>query len=158
MINRSWTLLLLLAAAQASALKTDREQEMSVKSDRSTGKPERTELIGAVEIDQGSLKIRADTGIVEQSNGEVSRVVFNGSPATLQQEVEDQGLMRAQAAKIEYLLSEDIVVLTGDVVIERPRGNMRSERIVYHVDSGLLDAGSEGGRVQMTIKPKSANN
>jgi len=158
MIDRRVCLLLLLACAQASALKTDRQQEMGLKSDRSETTSARTELTGNVEIDQGSLKIRAARAVIEQANGDVSRVVFDGAPATLQQEVEDQGLMRAEAANIEYVLSEDKVVLTGDVRIERPRGTMRSERVVYHVDSGLLDAGSEGGRVQMTIKPKTAPN
>ncbi len=158
MINRSWMLLLLLVAYQAAALKSDREQDMDIKSDSSSGNAERTELIGNVEIDQGTLKIRAAKAVVEQAKGDVSRVVFSGSPATLQQDIEDQGLMRAEAANIEYLLSADTVVLTGNVNIERPRGNMRSERVVYHIDSGLLDAGSEGGRVQMTIKPKSADN
>ncbi len=158
MTNRNWTLLLLLVACQASALKSDREQDMSISSASSSGTPERTELNGDVQIDQGTLKIRAAKAVIEQAKGEVSRVVFNGAPATLQQEIEDQGLMRAEATSIEYLLSQDTVVLTGNVNIERPRGNMRSERVVYHIDSGLLDAGSEGGRVQMTIKPKSANN
>ncbi len=158
MIDRGLCLLLLLCSSQAMALKTDRTQDMSIKSDTGSGSEERHELKGNVEIDQGSLRIRADDAVVEIANGEVSRVVFNGKPATLQQEIEDQGLMRAEATNIEYLIDGDKVILSGNVHIVRPRGSMRSERVIYHIDTGLLDAGSEGSRVEMTIKPKATKN
>jgi lipopolysaccharide export system protein LptA len=156
MIDRTLLGLLLIVAMPASALKTDREQEMTVNADQSSSTADRTELTGNVKIDQGSLKIRAGHAIVDQSDGDISRVIFDGAPATLQQEVENQGLMRAEAANIEYLLAEDKVVLSGNVRIERPRGTMKSERVVYHVKTGLLDAGNQAGGVTMTIKPKPA--
>lgn len=154
MIDRNWLGIVLLASAPAWALKTDREQDMTINADQSTSNAERTELTGNVKIDQGSLKIRAAHAIVDQRDGDISRVVFDGVPATLQQEIENQGLMRAEASNIEYLLAEDKVVLSGKVRIERPRGTMNSERVVYHVKTGLLDAGNQTGGVTMTIKPK----
>jgi lipopolysaccharide export system protein LptA len=154
MIDRKLLGLLLIVAMPAWALKTDRDQDMTVNADQSTSNADRTELTGNVKIDQGSLKIRAGHAIVDQQDGDISRVIFDGAPATLQQEVENQGLMRAEALNIEYLLAEDKVVLSGKVRIERPRGTMNSERVVYHVKTGLLDAGNQAGGVTMTIKPK----
>lgn len=158
MIDRKLLGLLLMASTPAWALKTDRAQEMTVNAERSESNAERTELHGNVKIDQGSLKIRAAHAVVDQKDGDIARVVFDGSPATLQQEVENQGLLKAEATTIDYLLAEDKVVLSGSVIIERPRGTMRSERVVYHVKTGLLDAGDQAGGVTMTIKPKAAGN
>ncbi len=149
--------LLLLCSMPVWALKTDREQEMTINSDRGFAEGDHAELTGNVKIDQGSLKIRASHAVIDQKNGEVERVVFDGTPATLQQQIENQGLMNAEAANIDYRLSEDKVVLSGDVRIQRPTGTMRTERVTYFIKTGLLDAGDQAGGVTMTIKPKSAN-
>jgi lipopolysaccharide export system protein LptA len=154
MIDRKLLGLLLIVAMPAWALKTDRDQDMTINSDQGTSDEHRSELTGNVKIDQGSLKIRSAHAVIDMKNGEIERVIFDGAPATLQQEVENQGLMRAEASNIEYLLAEDKVVLSGKVRIERPRGTMNSERVVYHVKTGLLDAGNQAGGVTMTIKPK----
>jgi lipopolysaccharide export system protein LptA len=154
MIDRKLLGLLLIAAMPAWALKTDRDQDMTINSDQGTSDEHRSELTGNVKIDQGSLKIRSAHAVIDMKDGEIERVIFDGAPATLQQEIENQGLMRAEASNIEYLLAEDKVVLSGKVRIERPRGTMNSERVVYHVKTGLLDAGNQAGGVTMTIKPK----
>ena len=156
-VRRLLKLLLLLVSTPLWALKTDREQEMTVNSDGGFAEGGHAELTGNVKIDQGSLKIRAAHAVVDSKNGEVERVVFSGTPATLRQEIENQGLMNAEAANIDYRLSEDKVVLSGDVRIERPTGTMRTERVTYFIKTGLLDAGDQAGGVTMTIKPKTAN-
>lgn len=107
-----------------------------------------------VRIDQGSLMIRADRGEFEQKEGEVNRVVLDGAPVHLEQDIDNQGRLKADAKRIEYLLSEQKVVMTGGVRIERPRGVLTGERVVYHLDSGEMEAGEPGGRVNMTIAPK----
>ncbi len=154
MIDQRLLSFLLLASSPAWALKTDRDQEMTINSDRSKAEGDRVELIGSVKIDQGSLKIRAARAVIDQVDGEIERVVFDGAPATMQQQIENQGLMNAAASNIDYLLSKDQVVLSGEVRIEQPRGTMHSERVIYHVDTGLLDAGDQAGGVTMTIKPR----
>lgn len=156
MIKRSvFTLALLLGSTAALALKSDRDQEILVEADRSSGTIESTELFGNVHIDQGTLKIRAEHAKVDQLDGETERVVFDGSPATLQQAMdEDKGLLSGEAKKIDYLVKDKKVILSGNVVIVRPRGTIKGERIVYFLDTGFVDAGQPGGRVHMTIKPK----
>lgn len=145
-----------LLAAPVLAAKTDREQPMQVGANQSqtSEKTGITVLSGDVRIDQGSLMIRADRGEIEQKDGEVSRVVFDGAPVHLEQDIDQQGRLKADAKRIEYLLSEQKVVMTGGVRIERPRGVLTGERVVYHLDSGEMAAGEPGGRVNMTIAPK----
>ena len=154
--TESLLLCLLVASAPAFALKSDREQPMQVGADAASSSVESgvTVLTGNVKIDQGTLSIRADRGEVEQKNEDVHRVILDGAPALLQQDIEGQGLLKAQAKRIEYLLADNRVVMTGGVRIERPRGVMTGERVVYHLDSGEMEAGEPGGRINMTIAPK----
>ena len=145
-----------LLVPAAFAAKADREQPMQVGANQSqtSEKTGITVLTGDVRIDQGSLMIRADRGEIEQKDGEVSRVVFDGAPVHLEQDIDGQGRLKADARRIEYLLSEQTVVMTGAVRIERPRGVLTGERVVYRLDSGEMQAGEPGGRVNMTIAPK----
>lgn len=145
-----------LAALPAFAAKADRDQPMQVGAEHSqtSEKTGITVLTGDVRIDQGSLLIRAERGEFEQKEGEVSRVVLDGSPVHLEQDIDQQGRLKADAKRIEYLLSEQKVVMTGGVRIERPRGLLTGERVIYHLDSGEMEAGEPGGRVNMTIAPK----
>ncbi len=150
-----FALLLLAVAMPAAALKSDRDQEILIDADRSAGTIDATELFGHVRIDQGSLKIRSDHAKIELIDGETQRVQFDGEPATLEQALDDhQGLLKAQAKKIDYKVTDKKVVLTGNVVVERPRGTITGARIVYDLDSGYIDAGEVGHRVHLTIKPK----
>ncbi|HQW80608.1 MAG TPA: lipopolysaccharide transport periplasmic protein LptA [Pseudomonadota bacterium] len=145
-----------LMATPAFAAKADREQPMQVGAERSqtSEKTGITVLTGDVHIDQGSLLIRADRGEFEQKEGEVSRVVLDGAPVHLEQDIDQQGRLKADAKRIEYLLAEQKVVMTGGVRIERPRGVLSGERVIYHLDTGEMEAGEPGGRVNMTIAPK----
>ncbi len=80
--------------------------------------------------------------------------MLTGSPATLKQVNDNGEPMNARASRIVYTLDSDVVVLTGGVVIEQARGNMRGERVTYDLKTGRLNGGGEGGRVKMTILPK----
>ena len=95
---------------------------------------------------------RAD---VTQDKGEVARALLTGKPATLKQAMEGGGELNAQAGTIDYKLTEETVELSGNVVLERPQGTLRSQRVVYSVKTGRLAAG-EGvtGGVQLVIPPK----
>jgi lipopolysaccharide export system protein LptA len=64
--------------------------------------------------------------------------------------------MTARANKIVYTLRTDLIVMTGGVVVNQPRGNLRGEMIKYDLTTGRLDGGGGGGRVSMRILPKSA--
>jgi lipopolysaccharide export system protein LptA len=109
-----------------------------------------------VKIRQGSLEVDADRAEVHRRAGDIDRIVLTGSPARLRQ-VSDQGEpMDAQARQVVYTLSSDVMVLTGSVVIEQPRGNLRGETIKYNVDTGRLDGGGDGQRVSLRILPKTA--
>ena len=154
--------LMLLAAAlpfDAIAKSSDRTQPMDVSSDRTDamlGDEGNAVLTGNVVITQGTLQVGADRATIHRNAGEISQVVLTGAPATMKQVNDNGETMNAHAAQIVYTLNNDLIVLTGAVVIEQPRGTLRGETVKYDLKSGRLDGGGDGSRVKMRIMPKTA--
>ena len=93
----------LFALTGAQALESDRQQPLEVNADSTDGMlgDGITTLKGNVEIRQGTLLIRADQAEVDKTDGKVRRITLRGNSASLQQEIEDQGLVKAWARTIE---------------------------------------------------------
>ena len=152
-------LALALAAGPALARSTDRQQPMDIDAnniDALLSDDSVSTLQGGVRIRQGSLEVDADRAEIHRKAGEIDRIVLTGSPARLRQ-VSDQGEpMDASAARIVYTISSEVMVLSGNVVITQPRGNLRGETVKYDITTGRLDGGGDGQRVSMRIMPKTA--
>jgi lipopolysaccharide export system protein LptA len=154
------TALLLAALLPAMAIaqqSRDRDQPMDVEADYTKaelGADGRTLLRGNVEIRQGTLKIDADSATVQRRAGAFERIVLEGRPARMQQQLDTGGLTRAEARNVDYDPQAQVVVLTGDVVVTQPEGSMRGERITYNMQSGQLQGGESGSRVRMRIEPR----
>ena len=150
-----------LAADDAHARSSDRNQPMDLKSDRSSCGVDGTgacEFAGNVQITQGTLKISAARATLHRNDGDVSRVVLTGSPVILRQQMDDGTPMTSRAAQVDYDLRSEVVVFSGDVSIQQPRGSLDGERIVYNLQSGRVEGGGEGaGRVHMRILPRGGN-
>jgi lipopolysaccharide export system protein LptA len=152
--------LMLLAALlpfDSIAKTTDRSQPMDVEADRTDadlGDNGEAVLSGNVMITQGTLQVGAARATIQRKAGEISQVVLTGSPATLKQVNDNGETMNATASQITYTLSSDLIVLSGAVVIEQPRGTLRGETIKYDLKTGRLDGGGDGSRVKMRIMPK----
>ena len=150
----------LLSAGTALARNSDRNQPMDIEAGRQSGTfsgDSVNVLSGGVHITQGSLDIRSGTASITLSDGDPIRAVFSGGPVVLKQVMDDGTPMTARAANVDYNLRSEVVVFTGDVSIQQPRGSMRGERVVYNLQTGNVDSGGEGsGRVHMRILPKGA--
>lgn len=147
----------LLAPAGADARKSDRDQPMNVTSDRQSGglgDDDSVILSGNVEIVQGTLRVNAATATVERSGGELRRIVLEGAPVRIRQVNERGEPMDATAARATYAPDSEIMLLAGDARVAEPRGELRAETIRYNLDTGSIDSGGDGNRVQMTIQPK----
>jgi len=144
----------------AFARESDRNQPMDIESDHQEGTLDGNSintLSGNVVIKQGTLDIRASKADIHQSGGEVVRAVLTGSQAVLKQQMDDGSPMTAKADRIDYNMSTDVVVLTGNYTVTTPRGSTSGQRLTYDLKSGRLESGGQGsGRVKMTIQPKSA--
>lgn len=151
-------LLAVMLAAPAPALESDRQKPMDINADHfeSSTKQGVSTLTGNVRIVQGTLKVQSEKAVVHQDEeATVTRAVLNGSPAQLEQDLDEGGHMVARAKEIDYDLGKDTVVLTGDVVVEQPRGELRGEKITYELATGRLTGSGEGAgkRVHLRMNP-----
>jgi len=156
-------LLALLMAGVAStvgARSNDRSQPMDAEANQNTctlGDAGQCVMTGNVQINQGSLDISAAKATVFRAGGDISRALLSGSPVVLKQQMDDGTPMTAHASNVDYNLSTDVVIFTGDVMIQQPRGTMSGQRVVYNLKTGSVDSGGEGnGRVKMRIMPRNA--
>ncbi len=161
-MSRPVSVLLLVATlcctSMAMARTSDRNQPMDAESDQNScvlSDTGQCVMTGNVHIIQGSLNITAGKAVIYRAGGDISRAVLTGSPAVLKQQMDDGTPMTAQASNVDYNLQNEVVVFTGNVELQQPRGTMNGERVVYNLKTGAIDSGGAGsGRVKMRIMPK----
>lgn len=150
----------LVLATAVAARESDRQQAMDLQAEdgnATLAEDGDSTFSGNVAITQGTLKIAAGNMVITRKAGAVARVVFEGQPATMQQENDNGALMRAQANRIEYDVDAETVVLTGNVEVDQAGDQLRGQRITYDLKNGRMNAAGEGagdGRIRMTIQPR----
>jgi len=151
-------LVLLLAVSPAQALKSDRQKPLEVNADASDGTlgDGTATLRGNVEIRQGTLLIRAEVATVERAEGRVRRFELHGNPVQLQQEIEQEGLVRAKALKVEYEVASGIVTLTGAADVDHPQYDISGEVLRYDMNAQHFQGsgGDADGRIQIRMEPE----
>jgi lipopolysaccharide export system protein LptA len=148
----------LLFCANAQATQADRDKPVNVTANSFAGSQEsgKTTFTGNVKIDQGTLHADGNSAIgYFDQNNQVQRVVLTGSPAHMQQTLDDGELVHGAANTIDYTVSQNTVVLTGDAtVVQEGKGSFHGARLVYNTDSGQINGeGGTGGQVHMTLQP-----
>ena len=147
-----------LAAPTAWALKSDRQQPLDVEADHSDGTlgDGRATLSGNVEIRQGTLLIRADIATVEKVDGQVRRFELTGEPVHLQQEIENEGLVTAEARRVDYEVASGIVTLTGSADVVHPQYQISGEVLRYDMNAQHFQGsgGNQDGRIRILLEPE----
>src|SRR5690606_3178414 len=150
--------LALLLAMPASARSSDRDQPMDISAsytDVLLDDDSVSVLEGNVKIRQGTMEVDAERAEIHRVADEITLTVPTGAPARLHQISDSGEPMDAVAGNIAYRPNEGEMLLTGAVEVRQPRGTLRGERIKYDIDTGRLDGGGDGSRVNMRILPKS---
>ncbi|HEX7369241.1 MAG TPA: lipopolysaccharide transport periplasmic protein LptA [Rhodanobacteraceae bacterium] len=152
---------LLGACASAHAKQSDRNQQINIAADGFSGSQDSGKITftGSVKLDQGTF--HADgaqaTGYTDPNDtSQWQRVVLTGSPAHFQQTQDNGTLVSGQAATIDYKVSENTVILTGNAsVVQQGRGTFHGEKLTYNTDSGEIQGSAPtGGRVHITLQPR----
>ena len=154
-------LCLSLVAPVVPALETDRQQPLEVNADDTRGSlgDGTTLLSGRVDIRQGTLHIQADEAEISKSDGKVSVITFRGQPARLEQEIEEQGLVQAEARTITYRVSAGKVELAGNADVIHPQYRIAGEQLTYDLDEQHFEgSGSDtgDGRISIRLEPEVA--
>jgi len=145
-----------LAVIPALALESDRNQPIQVSADSGEldARTGFTRFTGAVEIRQGTLEVKADSANVYTEDGEITRILLDGEPATWRQQLESRKWMRAEASEIDYDRSEQTILLIGNAYVDHPQGEMSGDRFTYDLEAEKLRGASDtGGRIQMRLEP-----
>ncbi|MEE4174055.1 MAG: lipopolysaccharide transport periplasmic protein LptA [Xanthomonadales bacterium] len=152
-----------LLAQPVLALETDRQQPLEVYADGTDGSlgDGVTVLSGRVEIRQGTLHVQAEEARVEKFEGKVSTIILIGQPARLEQEIEEQGLVQAEANTITYRVSAGKVELAGAADVTHPQYQISGEQLTYDLDKqhfeGSGGVSAEGdGRIRIQLEPEVA--
>jgi lipopolysaccharide export system protein LptA len=152
----------MLACGLAQAKQTDKNQPININANAFAGSQDSGKITftGSVTMDQGSF--HADgakaTGYTDPNDtSQWQRVVLTGSPAHFRQTQDNGTLVHGQALTIDYKVSENTVVLTGDAgVVQEGRGEFHGNQLVYNTDSGEIQGTpAAGGRVHITLQPRS---
>jgi lipopolysaccharide export system protein LptA len=154
--------LLLLSAAPAWALDADSEQPMFVEADAAEldEKQSISLYIGNVEVQQGSMRIRADEVLVHHKpNRQPRKIIAVGNPVRYRQLLDnDPEEVRARAQRIEYEADREEITLIDDAELIQGEDRFVSDRIVYNRITDRLTAGSSARgreRVKIRIEPES---
>lgn len=150
--------LLLAMPGALLALETDRQQPLEVNADSTDGSlgDGIATLKGNVEIRQGTMLIRSDIAEVEKVDGRVRKFELNGSPVHLQQEIEEEGLVTAEAKNVVYMVATGIVTLTGEADVIHPQYHISGEVLEYDMNTQHFQgSGGDGnGRIRIRLEPE----
>lgn len=156
---------LLASPLLASAEKSDREKPIRYSANNLDGnEAEQSVLLaGKVEIIQGTIVIKADRVVLRQQPDGTYNVSATGKPVTFRQRMDSSDeFVDAQALRIEYLGSKELVELYEQGWIKRGKDELRGSFLTYNSSNGAFagrgslqsTAPAGDGRVSGVIQPK----
>lgn len=151
----------LLAAGEARALSSDKDQPIRIEADSvviDDGRGIAT-YRGNVHYSQGSAQLRADEVVVYSADRkQVDKVVATGAPASFRQRPDNKDEdIRGEARRIDYFATEGRIVLEGDGHLFQGQNEFAGDRIEYQIGAEVvkaLRAPDSGARVQVIIQPR----
>jgi len=161
-------LLSLGAALPAAAEKTDREKPIRYSANSLDGnEADQTVLLsGKVEVTQGTIVMKADRVVLKQQPDGTYNVSATGKPVTFRQKMDNSDeFVDAQALRVEYLGSKDLVELYEQSWIKRGKDELRGSFLTYNSATGAFagrgtwppsgpQAAQGDGRISGVIQPK----
>lgn len=148
----------------AAALSSDRDQPMYVEADRADIDDQRGVSVyrGNVKITQGTLQLTAAELTVHSKDGDITKAIAIGQPATYRQRPDGKEQdVEAEALRMEYFGVEQKIILIDKAEVRQGGDTFRSDRIHYDIAKDVVNAGatagSPGDRVRITIQPKPKN-
>lgn len=156
--TRIVAVILALATNVAAALPEDHLQPIKITADRAVRDEKQglTIYLGNVAMQQGSLRIEADSITIYRIVEEADKIVAEGSPARLRQQPRlNEAFVHASANTIEYFKSEDRVHLRQDARLEQDGSTVTGETIDYLISQQVVQANSANdsgdNRVEVVI-------
>ncbi|BCU07925.1 lipopolysaccharide transport periplasmic protein LptA [Allochromatium tepidum] len=138
------------------ALEEDAKQPIYIEADEvEVRESDNTSIyVGNVQVDQGSMQLRADhVTVYHRADRQPRLIIALGQPASYKQLLDDdQGEVRAFAKRMEFDADKDELVLIGEGLLIQGEDRLTGERILYDRAKARFRAGG-AGRVKITITP-----
>ena len=157
-------LLLSIFPVTSPGLTSDKDQPVNIQADRVTlnEKTGHSVYEGNVYLQQGTLVLQGSKMTVQLNDNTIDTLVLTGDPATYRQRPDGkESDQHAEAGRIEYYAKEDrIILLENARAWQSSDKELRSDRIVFDLESDTVNAGSSkpGDRVHITLPPGSRQN
>ena len=158
---------LLPICTPAAAEKSDRDKPIRYSASSLDGNETDGSVIlnGKVEINQGTIVLKADRVVLKQQPDGGYNATATGKPVTFRQKMDNSDeYVDAQALRIEYLGSKELVELYDQGWIKKGKDELRGNFLTYNSSSGAFAGrgtvtgapSSTGvdGRVSGVIQPK----
>lgn len=151
-------LVVTLSAGSASGLPEDADQPIHIRADNVEYDQNGNRVIyrGSVQVDQGTMRVTAETMIIDLKDGKkVLRITAEDTPAHYQQQIEaDSELVKAEALTIIYHTQDERVDLKGAANLQQEGSTLTGDLIVYDIVAGRVDATAESDApVTMILQP-----
>jgi lipopolysaccharide export system protein LptA len=149
----------LVWSSQVWALTTDRDQPISIVSDRATIDDANKIAMyeGNVVVTQGTIRIDADKVTLNYTDKQsIEKVVAEGKPARFKQTPDgSKEDYKAKALRMEYNAGENKLYLTKDAELRQGDDTFTGPHITYNTNTGIItaDKGNSKERVTVTITP-----
>ena len=153
-------------SSPVAAEKADREKPIRYSANNLDGnETDQTVLLsGRVEVTQGTIVLKADRVVLKQQPDGSYNVTATGKPVTFRQKMDNSDeFVDAQAQRVEYLGSKDLVELYDNGWIKRGKDELRGNFLTYNSATGAFAGrGSTpgtgqpagDGRISGVIQPK----
>ncbi len=147
---------LIMAVPVSWALPEDADQPINIRADTAELDESKGLAIyrGSVQLDQGTLRVTADTMTIELVDQKVVRITAEGDLAHYQQQLNlDDDVVVANAKTIVYHTQTERVELVGQAFLSQNDSEFRGALIVYDMRAGKVNASATEGRVEMILAP-----
>lgn len=129
---------------------------ISYGADAGEATPNSLSLRGRAEVVQGQNRLRADVISGSGVNSEIDRIEASGNVYFVTPEQTIRG------DRAVFTLSDNLVVMTGDVIVTQGQNVMTGGRLTYNTETGAVTmaggAGSNGGRIRGVFYPERSGN
>jgi lipopolysaccharide export system protein LptA len=132
---------LLAIALPAGAEKADREKPIRYSANNLDGNEAEQSIIllGKVEIVQGTIVLKADRVVLKQQPDGSYNASATGKPVLFRQKMDNSDeFVDAQAQRIEYLGSKELVELYDQAWIKRGKDELRGSFLTYNSSNGAF--------------------
>lgn len=160
-LNYVIAVFLIFSSPSVLAYELDKNKPIFLESDSAKWDEDsqKSTYRGNVVVTQGSMLLTGDLLIVTSKNNEINNMVITGKKSTYKQKTRSGKIINGEAYKIRYFVDTSKIIFLNQAVLTQSNNVVRSNKIIYKVDSENITAGDKKGnsRVKMTLEPKSEN-